>query len=117
MPLPTQTIAALTAWLKIRQPLAGAGEPAIFVNQYGGRLSSRGIQGIVGKRARAAGLWPLPSPHKLRHSYATHLLQAGADLRAIQELLGHANLSTTQKYTHLDFAHLAKIYDNAHPRS
>lgn len=116
-PLPKQANQILLTWLNERQTRVSSNEPAIFINHQGHRLTSRGIQSIVTKRARAAGLWPQPSPHKLRHSYATHLLQAGADLRAIQELLGHVNLSTTQKYTHLNFAHLAKVYDNTHPRS
>lgn len=92
-------------------------DKAFFLNQRGGRLSDRGIRRIVVKYARMLGIRGAIGPHTLRHTFASHLLQAGADLRVIQELLGHSSLSTTQKYTHIDITHLMDIYDKAHPLS
>ena len=88
---------------------------ALFLNRFGNRLTDRGVRRIVVKYSRESALYGEIGPHTLRHSFASHLLQGGADLRIIQELLGHASLSTTQKYTHLDITHLVDVYDNAHP--
>ncbi len=108
---------ALGAWLGTRQGLARAGEKAVFVSRNGGRLTTRQIALRLERWARKAGLDVHVHPHMLRHSFATHVLQSSGDLRAVQEMLGHANISTTQVYTHLDFQHLAKVYDTAHPRA
>ena len=108
---------ALDAWLRLRGNYAAVDEPALFVGRNGRRLS-RGAIGVRLKAwARAAGLDARLHPHRLRHSFATHLLEGSGDLRAVQELLGHANLATTQIYTHLNWKHLAKVYDDAHPRA
>jgi len=98
------------------ESLPGEGEP-LFVNARGGRLTTRSMARLLKSRLRAAGLPSAISPHALRHTFATHLLSAGADLRSIQELLGHASLSTTQKYTHLDAARLREVYRRAHPKA
>ena len=91
--------------------------PALFLNQRGGRLTPTSVRTFLGKALEAAALRARISPHALRHSFATHLLSHGMDLRAIQELLGHASLSTTQRYTHLDLEQLARTYEGAHPRA
>jgi integrase/recombinase XerC len=101
---------------KRREP-GGGRSGALFENRDGGRLSTRGIQRVVAKRLAEAGLDPRISPHKLRHSFATHLLDAGADLRSVQELLGHRNLASTQVYTHVTAGRLREVYDRAHPRA
>jgi len=108
---------ALRSWLKSRAALADAEETAVFVSQRGSRLSTRSIQARVKHWARQQGIDANVYPHLFRHSFATHLLESSHDLRGVQELLGHANISTTQVYTHLDFQHLAQIYDQAHPRA
>lgn len=123
VPVGSKATAALRCYLGRRSELIqrskrGAPEPvALFLNRQGGRLSPRSTARIVLKYLNWSGLGPKITPHGLRHSYATHLLQAGADLRAIQELLGHSRLSTTQRYTHLNLDHLMEVYDKAHPRA
>lgn len=108
---------ALAAWLGVRHGMAKAEEKAVFVSRNGGRLTHRQVALRLDRWARKAGLDVHVHPHMLRHSFATHVLQSSGDLRAVQELLGHANISTTQVYTHLDYQHLAKVYDTAHPRA
>lgn len=108
---------ALAAWSAVRCALAGDGELALFVGQRGGRISHRMIQLRLARRAVRLGLPRHVHPHMLRHSFASHVLQSSGDLRAVQEMLGHASIASTQVYTHLDFQHLAKVYDSAHPRA
>ena len=108
---------ALAKWLGERAALAAADEPAVFVGVNGRRLGPRIVQRRIARWARLQGLPEHVHPHLFRHSFASHLLESSGDLRAVQELLGHANISTTQVYTHLDFQHLARIYDAAHPRA
>lgn len=108
---------SLEAYLDERRQIARSDEKAVFVNKYGKRLSPRSVQRIIGSLRRQAGLVQRVTPHTLRHSFATHLLDGGADLRSIQELLGHANLSTTQKYTHITLDRLMEVYDKAHPKA
>ncbi|NOH81823.1 tyrosine recombinase XerC [Vibrio sp. RE86] len=104
-------------WLKLRGGLAQAGEPALFVSKLGSRISHRNVQKRMAEWGQKQGTASHVSPHKLRHSFATHMLESSNNLRAVQELLGHENISTTQIYTHLDFQHLAEVYDQAHPRA
>lgn len=107
----------LNKWLKVRQALALPDEQAVFLSKQKRRISPRQVQKRMALWAQKQHLDQHLNPHKLRHSYATHMLESSGDLRAVQELLGHANLSTTQVYTHLDFQHLAQVYDQAHPRA
>ncbi|RUO23840.1 tyrosine recombinase XerC [Aliidiomarina minuta] len=107
----------LKLWIKERSNWPGAHLEALFLSQHGRRLSPRSVQLRLKKWGLQRGVFDNLHPHKLRHSFASHVLESSGDLRAVQELLGHANLSTTQIYTHLDFQHLAKVYDNAHPRA
>lgn len=108
---------ALKKWLKCRDDLVKAGEQALFISKNGGRLSASSIRARIHKLCQEKGIEQRVYPHLMRHSFASHLLEASQDLRAVQELLGHAHLKTTQIYTHLDFQQLAKSYDAAHPRA
>ncbi len=117
VPLGSHAIAALQAWLAVRNQLAKADEPALFVGQRGQRISQRAVQLRMKEWGVKQGITSNVHPHLLRHSFATHVLQSSGDLRAVQEMLGHASISTTQVYTHLDFQYLSKIYDATHPRA
>ncbi|HXW10127.1 MAG TPA: tyrosine recombinase XerC [Steroidobacteraceae bacterium] len=117
VPVGRHAVEAIRRWLGERATVAGVGEQALFVGQNGGRLGPRIVQRRIARWARLQGLPEHVHPHMFRHSFASHLLESSQDLRAVQELLGHANISTTQVYTHLDFQHLARIYDAAHPRA
>ena len=116
-PVGSKAQTAIQNWLQIRHDHAQDNENAVFVNQRGSRLNVRSIQTQLDKRTTLAGLPTKMSPHRLRHACATHVLESSGDLRAVQEILGHANLSTTQIYTKLDMQHLAQVYDKAHPRA
>lgn len=117
VPVGRYALQAIAAWLPRRSELARPDETALFVGRRGRRISPRTVQAMVQRRAVLAGLPKRVYPHLFRHSFATHLLESSGDLRAVQEMLGHADISTTQVYTHLDFQHLAQIYDKAHPRA
>lgn len=117
VPVGRQALNAIGYWLKLRGQFADAAERALFVSRNGSRLSPRSVQTRLNRLAQRQGLGLAVHPHMLRHSFASHLLESSGDLRAVQELLGHADISTTQIYTHLDFQHLAKVYDAAHPRA
>ncbi len=117
VPVGKFAVDAIQAWLAIRAGMAQAQETTIFLGKQGKPLSPRSVQYRIKEWALKQGLTGNVHPHILRHSFATHLLQSSGDLRAVQEMLGHASISTTQVYTHLDFQHLAKVYDAAHPRA
>ena len=119
VPLGTQALAALQRWLALRDQVAGKGDAAmaLFIGRRGTRLTPQSIWQRLKRRSLLAGLATPVHPHMLRHSFASHVLQSSSDLRAVQELLGHAHIGTTQVYTRLDFQHLAKAYDAAHPRA
>ncbi|EPZ16768.1 hypothetical protein M622_10690 [Thauera terpenica 58Eu] len=117
VPVGGQALQAVRAWLALRAQVAAQQEAALFVSRTGTRLSPAGIRSRLAQRARQTGLGVHVHPHMLRHSFASHLLQSSGDLRAVQELLGHASIRSTQVYTHLDFQHLAHVYDKAHPRA
>jgi integrase/recombinase XerC len=117
VPVGAKARGALRDWLKVRPQLEKAASPAMFISRIGRPLSHRNIQARVQFWARRLGLPQGVSPHTFRHSFATHVLESSGDLRAVQEMLGHADIGTTQIYTHLDFQHLARIYDQAHPRA
>lgn len=117
LPIGSKAVKAIEAWLQHRAKTAAAGESSVFVSARGARLGQRGIQLRLTQWCQKKGIAEHVHPHMLRHSFASHLLESSQDLRAVQELLGHSNISTTQIYTHLDFQHLAEIYDKAHPRA
>ncbi len=117
LPVGRQALQAVAGWLQARARLAAADERALFVSRRGARLKPRSVQQRLHHWAVRQGATRSVHPHLLRHSFASHLLESSGDLRAVQELLGHADISTTQIYTHLDFQHLAEVYDKAHPRA
>ncbi|MEX0732626.1 MAG: tyrosine recombinase XerC [Aquisalimonadaceae bacterium] len=117
VPVGRTAVKRLQAWLRLRGSLAGADQAALFVSRRGDRLSHRSIQARLERMAVTAGIPQHIHPHMLRHAFASHMLESSGDLRAVQELLGHADISTTQIYTHLNFQHLAEVYDKAHPRA
>lgn len=117
VPVGSFALTAVAEWQRQRANLAIPEEQALFVGPRGKRISPRTVQAMVRRRAIAAGLPKKVYPHLFRHSFATHVLESSSDLRGVQEMLGHADISTTQVYTHLDFQHLAQIYDKAHPRA
>jgi integrase/recombinase XerC len=117
VPVGVKAREAIQRWMRVRANLAGADEPALFVSSRGTRIHPRTVEVRLAQWARTQGATRDLHPHLLRHSFATHLLESSGDLRAVQELLGHADIGTTQIYTHLDFQHLAQVYDQAHPRA
>ena len=117
VPIGNQAITSLKNWLTKRDELDVIEQPAIFITQQGRRLGVRSIQKRLSYWGKKQGISDQVHPHRLRHAFASHMLEASGDLRAVQELLGHADISTTQIYTHVDFQHLAKVYDKAHPRA
>ncbi len=118
LPIGSVAMKAIDAWLAVKpKNVGGNPEAALFTSSRGSRISMRNIQARLKLQGRKAGMHQDVHPHMLRHSFASHMLESSGDLRSVQELLGHANISTTQIYTHLDFQHLAKVYDSAHPRA
>ncbi len=117
LPVGRKALEAIAQWLPIRAALAPEAEPALFVSRRGDRISHRSIQARLSRWGVVKGADQKLHPHMLRHSFASHMLESSGDLRAVQELLGHADIATTQVYTHLDFQHLAQVYDQSHPRA
>lgn len=117
VPVGSLALSAIQTWLAERPNWASADEPALFVTRSGTRMTPSAVRTRLARWARQRGLGVHVHPHMLRHSFASHVLQSSGDLRAVQELLGHASIRSTQVYTHLDFQHLAKVYDVAHPRA
>lgn len=117
VPIGRHAIAAIKAWLTVRAAHKKRTDDALFVGANGRRVTPRMVQGRIKVWAQRQGMTVDPHPHMLRHSFASHVLQSSGDLRAVQEMLGHASIASTQVYTHLDFQHLAKVYDTAHPRA
>ncbi len=117
LPVGSKALSAIQTWLQEREHIVKANREAVFLSRAGNRLSARSIQDRLKKLALKNGLDRNCYPHMLRHSFASHLLESSGNLRAVQELLGHADISTTQIYTHLDFQHLARVYEKAHPRA
>jgi integrase/recombinase XerC len=119
VPLGSHAIQAMQKWLQIRKniTLRDAASKPVFIGLQGRRISARSIQYRLKEWSIKQGINSSVHPHMLRHSFASHVLQSSGDLRAVQEMLGHANISTTQVYTHLDYQHLTKVYDQAHPRA
>lgn len=117
VPVGGKALEALDIWLSVRGNRCLPGEAALFLGARGGRITAHAVWKMLRERSLAAGLATPVHPHMLRHSFASHVLQSSGDLRAVQELLGHANIATTQVYTRLDFQHLAQAYDAAHPRA
>ncbi len=117
LPVGEHAIEAINKWLGYRRSMPGSDERAVFLSSRGKRIAPRTVQMRLKKLAESQGLNRDCYPHMLRHSFASHLLESSGDLRAVQELLGHADISTTQIYTHLDFQHLAQVYDESHPRA
>ena len=117
VPVGDKALVALRAWLALRPQFVVDKQPALFLGRNGTRLTPRQVQGRLAQWAQRQGVGVHVHPHMLRHSFASHVLQSSGDLRAVQEMLGHASIAATQIYTHLDFQHLAKIYDAAHPRA
>ncbi len=117
VPVGTHAISAIQSWMAARNLIAKSESVALFITKQGNRITPRAVQYRLKEWAIKQGVNSDVHPHMLRHSFATHVLQSSGDLRAVQEMLGHANISTTQVYTHLDFQHLAKVYDQAHPRA
>ena len=117
VPVGDKALSALQLWLAERPQFAREGEAALFLSRNGTRLSPRQVENRLALWAQRQGVGVHVHPHMLRHSFASHVLQSSGDLRAVQEMLGHASIAATQIYTHLDFQHLAKVYDSAHPRA